>query len=98
MSKILKRANEVFGPVKTIIKASEESAELAAAIAKLGCADGPCTDEWAGVVDEMADVEITTERLSMLYPTGRDDFEEAVFKRKAFKLKRLEGVLDEYTA
>lgn len=92
---ILDMANREFGPNRTIVKASEEAAELAAACAKLATTDGRCETEWADVIDETADVEITNERLALLYPDGQEAFEQAVHERKAYKLKRLEGLIDE---
>lgn len=94
MIDVLKQANAKFGPTRTIVKAAEEAAELAAACAKLATADGLAPEEWAAVFDETADVEITNARVALLFPSGPESFEQAVHERKAFKLKRLEGLVE----
>ncbi|WP_321404525.1 hypothetical protein [Maridesulfovibrio sp.] len=91
---ILHEANREFGPNRTFVKAAEEAAELSAACAKLATTDGIALKEWDNVVDETADVEITNERVALLYPHGPEEFERLVHERKAYKLKRLEGILN----
>ncbi|WP_421901284.1 hypothetical protein [Maridesulfovibrio sp.] len=94
MSSICQEANQEFGPTLTIVKAAEEAAELSAACAKLATTKGIALKEWDNVVDETADVEITNERVALLYPHGPEEFERLVHERKVYKLKRLEGIIN----
>ena len=94
-SNILAKAIKHYGQEMQIDKMVEEAAELITAIAKMRIAlnsDEGITNEVANVIDELADVQIMTDQLTIMFG------EANVNNRIAFKLTRLnQRIQDEQT-
>lgn len=88
---VLNNAIEIYGKKPQIIKAVEELSELSQALCKYMNRDCFRDNKLvAHIIEEIADVEVMTTQLKMIF-----DCKENVDKTKEFKINRLNNRLEE---
>jgi NTP pyrophosphatase (non-canonical NTP hydrolase) len=88
MIKVYKKAIEKWGVTAQLEMAQEEATELALAVRKfIRKQDG---QSFAGMADEIADVEIMIEQIKFIYP----EIAGVIEVQKKLKIERLEKRID----